>query len=306
MILHGLLPAVLLGMAIAHAEIKVAVTVDDLPHHGPLPDGVSRQDIAKKMLKAFEKHHVPEVYGFINAGKYEETNVSYEVLKLWRDSGYPLGNHTYRHGDLNEVSLAEFKREIDQNEPLLAKLSAGLEWKYFRYPFLREGDSLKKRNAIRSYLKEKGYTIAQVTIDFEDWSWNAPYARCKKSGDLKTIAWLEETFLRNAGDMLERAEKASRGLFKKAISHVLLLHIGAFDAEMLDRLLSLYERAGVRFISLSQAGRDEIYSIDPALPARYGSEFIFQVMNSRGLSLQDIGLERYSGYPQRELSEACR
>lgn len=164
---------------------------------------------------------------------------------------------------------------------------------------------LEKRNKIRSYLKASGYTIAQVTVDFEDWAWNNPYARCKEKNDLTSIAWLEKTYLQNADDILERAEKLSQALFKKDISHILLLHIGAFDAEILDRLLSNYEKKGVEFIPLSEAVKDDIYSIDPGVTGKWGSEFPYQVLKARHLSLKDVGMTPYTSYPELELKTIC-
>ena len=53
----------------AASPVEVAVTVDDLPKHGPLAPGVTRLEIARRMLDAFARHHVPAVYGFVN-GKH--------------------------------------------------------------------------------------------------------------------------------------------------------------------------------------------------------------------------------------------
>lgn len=294
-----------LGASLSQAAIKVAITVDDLPTHGPLPAGVTREQIAKKMTETLRKHKVPEVYAFINAGKVEKKNESVEVLKTWRKAGFPLGNHTYLHEDINKVSVEDFKKSIDLNEPLLKKLSGKTDWKYFRYPYLREGETMETRNSVRQYLKDKGYKIAQVTIDFEDWSWNGPYVRCKEKGDVKAIAELQTTYLQNASDMLDRAEVLSKSLFGRSIPHILLLHIGAFDTEMLDQLLTNYEKKGVVFVPLSEAMKDEVYSIDPAVAARIGSELTYQVMKSRQLTLKDVGLEKYEGYSLPKLEATC-
>lgn len=290
---------------IANGNIKVAVTIDDLPTHGALPPGVTREEIAKKMLAVFKKHQVPEAYAFINAGKVETLQESFEVLKLWQAAGYAFGNHTYLHEDLDKIAVNDFKTAIAKNEPMLKQLSGKNNWQYFRYPFLHEGALLEKRNKIRNYLKATGYTIAQVTVDFEDWAWNNPYARCKEKNDSKSVAWLEKTYLQNADDILDRAEKLAQALFKKDISHILLLHIGAFDAEMLDRLLSNYEKKGVEFIPLSEAVKDEIYSFDPGVTGKWGSEFTYQVLKARNLTLKDVGMVPYTGYPESELKTIC-
>src|SRR5206468_979621 len=99
-------------------------------------------------------------------------------LKDWTSMGYFLGNHTYNHADLNKVSPGEFSKEILSNESTLARFSRAEDFKFFRYPFLREGNTAEKRSTVRKFLLEHSYSIAEVTIDFGDYAWNAPYVRC--------------------------------------------------------------------------------------------------------------------------------
>jgi hypothetical protein len=56
---------------------------------------------------------------------------------------------------------------------------------------LWEGDTLEKRRAVRAYLKEHGYRVAQVSLDFEDYAWNDAYSRCSAKGDEAAISWLQ-------------------------------------------------------------------------------------------------------------------
>jgi hypothetical protein len=57
------------------SAIEVAITVDDLPSHGDLPNDISRTKIAITMLAAFKKHDISGVYGFING--YNVTDQAY-------------------------------------------------------------------------------------------------------------------------------------------------------------------------------------------------------------------------------------
>src|SRR5207302_1790079 len=58
--------------AVAHAStpfptpFNIAIVVDDLPRHGPPIPGMSRKQVAQQMLGALIRHHVPQVYGFVN------------------------------------------------------------------------------------------------------------------------------------------------------------------------------------------------------------------------------------------------
>ncbi len=147
---------------------KVAITFDDLPLNGDLPPGVTRVQIARDTLALLRKRHVPAAYGFVNAKKLEGNPDAAEALKVWA-AAEPVGNHTYSHMDLNENPAEAFEREIEQDEPALELLAApGANWHWLRYPFLREGDTVEKRRAVRAYLQAHGYRVAQVTLDWED------------------------------------------------------------------------------------------------------------------------------------------
>ena len=126
---------------------KVAITFDDLPLNGDLPPGVTQPKIARDTIAVLKSRHVPPTYGFVNAGKLESNADAADALKVWAASE-PIGSHTYGHMDLNANPADAFEREIDENEPILELLvSTDANWHWFRYPFLREGDTVEKRRA---------------------------------------------------------------------------------------------------------------------------------------------------------------
>jgi peptidoglycan-N-acetylglucosamine deacetylase len=129
-------------------------------------------------------------------------------------------------------------------------------------------------------LHARGYVVAPVTIDFSDWVWNEAYARCVATGDSGAVAVLRQRFLRDAQVALDWSERSARLLIGRSIRHVLLLHLGAFDALMLDDLLTMYERRGVRFIPVAEALTDPIYSIDPGMTGR--ANFLLQLLHATG------------------------
>ena len=127
--------------------------------------------------------HVPATYGFVNGKKLERNADAAEALKLWAASE-PVGSHTYSHMDLNANPAEMFEHEIDEDEPVLELVAPqDANWHWFRYPFLREGDTVEKRRAVRAYLRAHQYRVAQVTLDWEDYAWNSAYARCAEKDD---------------------------------------------------------------------------------------------------------------------------
>ena len=289
----------LLGRCAAAQE--VALTIDDLPNHAPMPAGVTRVDVAKRMLAALADAKLNGiVYGFINAGKLETHPEEIEVLKLWREAGQPLGNHTYTHINFSDNPAMAFEENIDKNEPMLKQLMEGQDWHWFRYPYLHEGDTLEKRHAVRGYLKEHGYRIAQVTLDFEDYMWNGPYARCMDKKDEKSIAWLKESYLQTAKEYLTLDQEMSRQIFGRNVKHVLLMHIGAFDAVMLPDLLAQMKKDGFKFISLEEAESDPAYLSDPDAALVDGGTLLDQFYDSKKLKYPP-----HADKPRKELAALC-
>lgn len=240
----------------------MAITFDDLPAHTELPPGETRLAVATHILKALKAAGATSVTGFVNGAQIEREPRSDAVLDLWRKAGHPLGNHTWSHPHLDAVGAAAFTADIVRNEPVLA--ARGGDWKWFRYPFLAEGATPETRAEMREALAARGYRIASVTLSFDDWAFNGPYARCMARGDTPAIAELERRYLDWARLSLEHSRSLASALYGRDIPYVLLMHVGAFDARMLPRLLAQYRAAGVRFISLEAAMRDPFYRVDYA------------------------------------------
>lgn len=248
---------------------EIAITIDDLPVHGPIPTGETPLDVARRMTSALEAANVTSAYAFVN-GRWTETNPeTLAALEVWRRAGVPLGNHSWSHASVEAMDPAAYEEEIAKNEPLLRRLMGGGDWRWFRYPYLSEGEDPAKRGAVRAILARRGYRIADVTMDFSDWQWTAPYARCRSLGDEAAIAELERLYLDAARESIAFYRGLSKSLYGRDIPYVLLIHTGAFDALMLPRLIALYRSEGFRFVSLDSAERDPVYreAREPSLPA---------------------------------------
>jgi peptidoglycan/xylan/chitin deacetylase (PgdA/CDA1 family) len=283
------------------AAQEVAITFDDLPAHAPMPVGTTRVDVARTILAAFKEAKIPEVYGFTNAGKLEKVPEDIEVLKVWREAGQPLGNHAYTHMNFSDNTAAAFEEDIQKNEPLLEQMMKGKDWHWFRYPYLHEGDTLGKRHAVRAYLKDHGYRIAQVTMDFEDYAWNGPYARCMDKKDEKAIAWLKESYLNTAAEYMALDQKMAQQIFRRPIKHVLLMHVGAFDAAMLPQLLEQMKKQGFKFVTLEAAEADSAYELDPDAALKDGGTLLDQLFDS-----QHLQYPPHAEKPMKELHELCK
>src|SRR5437588_2795944 len=280
---------------------KVAITFDDLPLNGDLPPGVNRVQIARETIAVLKERHVPPAYGFINAKKLEGNADAAEALKLWAASE-PFGSHTYAQMDLNEGTAEEFEREIEANEPALELLGAkDQNWHWLRYPFLREGDTVEKRRAIRAYLQAHRYRIAQVTLDWEDYLWNSAYARCVTKNDMKSVAWLRSSYLSIASSYLDLGRDLAKLVYGHAINHVLLMHFGALRSAIVPAVLDLLSQKGFTVVTLKEAQNDPAYDADPDAGSKYGGTLLEEWMDARKIKYPAVMPK-----PYKEVREICQ
>ena len=101
--------ALLLSACVSPAgpQPQIAITIDDLPVHGPYPAGETPIDVTHKVISALKADGV-EAYGFVNGSWTEKDASTAEVLRAWKDAGLPLGNHGWSHRHLSEMSGPEF------------------------------------------------------------------------------------------------------------------------------------------------------------------------------------------------------
>ena len=235
----------------------LALTFDDLPEHGPLPPGETPVSVIGGITTALKAAGAPPTYGFVNAGNFADGQ-SAQVLAAWRAAGFPLGNHGWSHASLAQIPLDQAAAEITRGEPTLSAAMSGADWHWFRYPFLSEGSDAARVAALRKLLGARGYKVAAVTMSFGDYAWNAPYARCTVRKDTAAITMLEDRYLAAARSVAERSRAMSHAALGRDIPYVLLMHVGAFDARMLPRLIALYRDMGFR---ARHAGRGRARSV---------------------------------------------
>ena len=296
----GLLHSVLFIATLSPAQ-KAAITFDDLPLNGGLSPGVTQVQIARETIAVLKSLHAPPAYGFVNAKKLEGDPDAAEALKLWAASE-PFGSHTYSHPNLNDSSPEAFEREIDQNEPALELLAGkGSSWHWFRYPFLREGETAEKRRAVRAYLQAHGYRVAQVTLDWEDYLWNSAYARCVAKNDSESIAWLKSSYLETEAAYLDLGRELAKLVYGHDINHVLVLHLGSFSSTILPDALGLMQKKGFTLVTLEEAESDPVYEGDPDVGSRYGGTLLELWIEAKKIKFPPIMAK-----PYKELAGICK
>ncbi len=264
---------------------SIAVTFDDLP--GP-PGGLVSNEVpalrenTRKLLAAFAGHHVP-VVGFVNEGKLvvegegpAGVEARTAILKMWVDAGLELGNHTYSHMSLDSHPLEELERDLVRGGPVTRALmtKAGKGLRYFRHPFLQVGGDLGKRRAFESFLASRGYTVAPVTVDDDDYIYAAVYADALRRGDAAFAARVRHDYLRYMEEIVSFDEEVSKSLLGREVAQVLLLHANTLNADAFSSLAAMLERRGYRFVTLEEALTDPAYARPDTYVGRWGISWL--------------------------------
>ena len=275
----------MLGATASAAERAVAVTFDDLPGttaalvSGDVP---ALRETTRKLLAAFQEAKVP-VVGFVNEGKLfveDETPAVAEqridVLRQWLAAGHELGNHTYSHRDLNTQPLDWFEQDVVRGETVTRRLLAEKQrtLRYFRHPFLHVGLELEKRRAFEAFLAGRGYTIAPVTIDNDEYIYAAGYADALRRGDTAVARRLGDDYLRYMESVFAFIEDVSQRLLGRELPQVLLLHANDLNADRFPALAAMMKARGYRFVTLEEALRDEAYRRPDTYVGQWGLSWL--------------------------------
>ncbi len=271
----------------AAQERSIAITIDDLPLNAGPPslmcDAAGLTDVHVRTLAALAVTGVPAV-GFVNQDRACDAGVLEALLDRWLDAGHELGNHTATHPDLTRTSVAAYARDIENGEPLLRRLlrARGDSLLYFRHPYLRTGETAEKRDSLAAYLARRGYVVAPVTIDSDEWVFAAAYARAAAARDTAGARRVLEAYVPWFEQVIAHYEGWSREVIGYEPPQILLLHVNLLNAEALPALLAMLTLRGYRFISLREALDDPAYARVDTSVGRYGSSWLHRWARADG------------------------
>ncbi|WP_415931943.1 delta-lactam-biosynthetic de-N-acetylase [Zhenpiania hominis] len=170
-----------------------------------------------KILDALKKHQAPAAFFLV--GNYLKT--SPELVKRMVKDGHIVGNHTFHHPDMSQISTMEtFSKELGDLEKLYQQTTGQEMKKFYRPP---QGKYSEKNLEMA---KKLGYHTIFWSLAYVDW--------------------------------YESQQPTREEAFKKLIPRVhpgaiVLLHsTSRTNAHILDELLTKWEELGYTFRSLEQ------------------------------------------------------
>jgi peptidoglycan/xylan/chitin deacetylase (PgdA/CDA1 family)/ketosteroid isomerase-like protein len=248
----------------------VLVTVDDLPITGGRHDAAERRQITDGLLGHLEAHGIRAV-GLVtwrNVG--DETGR--ELLERWIAAGHELGNHSYAHPSYSRTPFEAYRDDMERARVEIQALldPHGQTLRYFRFPYLREGDTLEKVMAMRAYLEESGQQNLPVTLDNQDWSFNRPWIEARKAGDEAEVAAVADDYHAALRISIRHHERRGDELLGRVSPQVLLLHANAIGAAEWGRLFTWLEETGHRFATVDEVMTEPVLADPPPVVAPYG------------------------------------
>lgn len=256
---------------------RIALTFDD----GAVNDvGEYKLEIWNQLLLDNLKKHKLKTILF-SSGYNKKTQKGRYVLSSWNDAGHSIANHTFSHPNFNNeaMSLQDFELELTENDSIISKYSNYLP--YFRFPYLKEGNTKKKRDGFRTFLTQKGYKNGHVSIDASDWYIDQRLRERLKENPSAEISGFRDYYVQH---LLNRAfyyDSLAYQLTNRQIDHVLLLHHNLAAALFLDDLIIHFKKNGWEFIDADKAYQDEIYDEVPDnIPA--GESLIWALAKQSG------------------------
>jgi len=232
----------------------VLVTVDDLPIGGGGHDSPEeRARITQGLLAALAKHHIRAV-GLVTWSNLR-SDAELGLLDSWLQAGHELGNHSDRHLSYTAKTADEYIADIEAARSRLAAFlsSRGHPLRFFRFPFLREGDTGEKLDAMRRYLERTGQRNLPVTVDHQDWSYEERWVKARGADEEQALQRIGLDYQAAFRLAVRHHESKGDRLFGRAVPQILLLHANEVGAAQWDAAFSWLEETGHRF-----AGADEV------------------------------------------------
>jgi peptidoglycan/xylan/chitin deacetylase (PgdA/CDA1 family) len=270
----------MLALAGAVRAQSVAFTFDDGPQLSETPL-LSAQQRNQAILDTLARRKVQAAL-FVTAGFGADRPEGYALAKAWGQAGHALGNHTMTHPDLHgaKVTLAQYQQEIRDCDAIVRTLPGYQKW--FRYTYLREGNTPEKRDGMRAFLREQGYRNAYVSLDTSDWRFDAELREMLKQNPHADLAPIRQLYLAHVKQRALAYRALSQQLQGRDIAQVLLLHHNLVNALWLDDLIAQFKEMGWSITTPAAAFADPVYQLTPERAAP-GQSLLLSMGRTMGL-----------------------
>ncbi len=279
MLKRFLLAAALALAASAQAQ-SVAFTFDDGPKLGATPLMTPPQR-NQALLDTLDRNHVQAAL-FVTASNGADRPEGYALARAWGQAGHAIGNHTVTHPDLNsaKLSLAQYEQEVLDCDAIIRTLPGYQKW--FRFTFLREGNTPEKRDGMRAFLKQQGYRNTYVSLDTSDWRFDDKLREILEKNPRADLAPLKALYLSHIRQRALAYRALSQQLQGRDIAQVILLHHNLINALWLNDVIAQFKAMGWSITTPAAAFADPVYQLMPERAAA-GQSLLLSMARTLGL-----------------------
>jgi hypothetical protein len=256
---------------------QLALTMDDPTL--TLGSVLKWQEVNSRILKAIAVKNVRAAL-FVCGMRVDEADGA-KLLSTWDQAGHMICNHSYSHLFYNNDrnGYAEFAFDFLKNEKVIAPYHNRAP--LFRYPFLKEGDTVEKRDRFRTLLKERGYRVGHVTIDASDWYISQRFVDRLNKEPKAAVGAYRDYLIAHLLDRAAFYRQLALDVINRDIRHTLLVHFNVLNALVLPDVLNAFEAAGWQWIDASLAFEDPVFRSQPqTLPA--GESLVWALAKETG------------------------
>lgn len=247
------------GLSLGDSSPQVAITFDDFNLFDTLI--LSAEQRNRAILEALRTRNLKSVI-FVT-GKYVDSETKRNYLGAWSGAGHIIANHSYSHFYYPETSFETFSRDVLRGEAVIRDFRNFQ--KYFRFPYLKEGDNVQKRDRMRQFLKANGYRNGHVTIDASDWYVdNRLRERLKKEPNADRAPY-KAFYLEHLWERAKYYDELSQKALGRSVKHTLLLHHNVVNGLFLGDALRMFAEKGWKLIDAQEAFTDSVFSAEPKI-----------------------------------------
>jgi len=257
---------------------KLAITIDDFNWKQIPQDGAEQAN--QQLLDTLARHANLKAAIFV-CGENVDNEAGRRLVRSWSEAGHLIGNHSYSHLSYNDpdVSFVKFSSDLLRGEQVVSGLPNFQ--KLFRFPYLKEGDTVAKRDQMRAFLTKHGYRNGYVTLDASDWYYDQRLRARLAQSPAADARLYRDPYLAHLWDRAAYYDGLAQSLTGRSISHTILLHYTLLNSFFLGDVLTMFESKGWQLVSAQAAYQDSVFSNAPrAVPA--GESLIWAMAKESG------------------------
>jgi len=267
-----------IGFSSVKRSTEIAITIDDFNWNKSLR--LIPEERNRAILQALRSHGDLKAAIFV-ACKNLDSDRGKEMLREWDRAGHLIANHSFSHKYLNsnKVTAEAFTADIARCDEIIR--SYPRFQKLFRFPYLKEGDTAAKRDAVRAFLEKHGYRNGHVTIDASDWAIEDRLSSRLTKDPAADVKPYRDFYLAHMWERAQYYDDLARKVLGRSVKHTILMHYNLLNALFLGDLLDLFKSKGWKLIDAQEAFKDPMFQAAPKIvPA--GESIIWALAKETG------------------------